>query len=69
MINSVYVPKTPNTYSDINQLLHTGGFWFLAVALGYANLVTQRECFWGSDADCFHSPVTSLNEDRDQSHL
>lgn len=45
MINSAYMPKTPNTHSNINQLLHTGDFWLLAVTLGYTNLVTQRECF------------------------
>ena len=70
--NPEYMPKPPNTHSDINWVLHTEDPWLLAITLDSTNLVTQSECFlrvrwlllWFPSHFCHKQPVLLQTETR-----
>lgn len=68
MIDSEYLPKSPNTYLDINHVLLTGDPWLLAVTLGSINLVTQSISEMLVPFT-FLPQAASPTEDKDQSHI
>jgi len=69
------MPKSPNTHSDINSVLHTEEPWLLAITLDSTNLVTQRECLFEGQMVAVLVPFPLLSQaasptaDRDQSHI